>query len=216
MIFEAVVIAQSKNSFTVKQKDNGVVWTNVFLASLMLYSPAQNEYVLCTRSDGGTVYILGKIQGEWDDKYGLQLGNMTDNLTVTEDGVIRHIKGTNESIIDDVGCRLKFDKMEVEGLGWKITCEDGKLTIAMDPVGSEVIVDSPKITLASGTKGGIPTGSDYVSMINELKTIINALINLYNTHTHAVPGAVTSLVTTMQQTQTVTASPVQSTKVTSG
>jgi len=216
MIFEAVVKTQTQNYFTVQQRDNGVVWDDVRLASLILFNPLPEEYVLCMQSESGQTYIVGKIQGEWDDKYGYQLGNMTDNLTVTEDGVMRHLKGTNETTIDDDGLRAKYDKLEVEGLGWKITGEDGKLTITMDPVSGECIVDSPSIKLAGGTKGGLPTGSDYVSMINELKGIVNQLVAKYNMHVHAVPGVATSLVTTSLQSTTVTGSPVQSTKVTSG
>jgi hypothetical protein len=216
MTFEAVVINQSKNVFSVRQQDNGILHENVFLASYMLFCPAPSEYVLCTRSDQGNVYIVGKIQGEWDDKYGLQLGDMTDNLTVTENGVVRHIKGTNETIIDEDGLRSKFEKLEIEGLGWKITCEDKKITLYTDTATmGEVVIDSPKVTIAGGTGGGLPMGNNYMQMINELKTAINGLISLYNSHVHPAPGGTTSPTASLQSTS-VTGSPQQSSKVTCG
>lgn len=216
MTFEAVVIDQKKNVFSVRQQDNGILHENVFLASYMLFCPAPSEYVLCTRSDQGNVYIVGKIQGEWDDKYGYQIGDMTDNLTVTDNGTLRHIKGTNEFIVDEDGLRAKFDKFEIEGLGWKITCEDKKITLYTDPVTiGEVIVDSPKVTIAGGTGGGLPLGSNYMQLINELTAVVNGLISLYNAHVHPAPGGTTSPTASLQSA-TVTGSPQQSTKVTCG
>lgn len=217
MIFEGIIVDQQKNYFTVRQLNNGVLWKHVQLASLLLFNPMPNEYVLCMHSDFGNTYIIGKIQGEYDDKYGYQIGNMENNLTITTDGSLLHQAGISETIITPEGCKTFYPKIEIQGYGWKIIGEEGKITISAD-IQSSIHLDANKIQLSDGSGGGIPIGNDYVKIINEIKETVNTLINTFNTHVHTgvTTGPGSSGPPGTPATKTIISTPQQSSKISGG
>jgi hypothetical protein len=228
MIFEASVIDVQEATYTVKNVTNGKTYQNCKLCAMGVsdWCVSKDDYVLCTMSEYGQVYIMGEIKGRKASTEGIRLGDSdVDKLVVTQNATLIHVRDINTTMIDDTGLECFYKKATIKGFGTVIEINEDEISITVPgnvSGGSGIVITPTEIKLSGDASGGIPLGNEYTEMINDLKNVVNELINKYNLHGHqcVASGSPTtplntdpSFGATTKQNNTVRKSPAQSSKV---
>jgi hypothetical protein len=199
MIFEASVIDVQEATYTVKNVTNGKTYQNCKLCAMGVsdWCVSKDDYVLCTMSEYGQVYIMGEIKGRKASTEGIRLGDSdVDKLVVTQNATLIHVRDINTTMIDDTGLECFYKKATIKGFGTVIEINEDEISITVPgnvSGGSGIVITPTEIKLFGEEQGGILKGNDAQKQLDALADKLNAHINSYLGHGHTYFDPTTSV-----------------------
>lgn len=190
MIFEASVIDVQEATYTVKNVTNGKTYQNCRLCAMGVsdWCVSKDDYVLCTMSEYGQVYIMGEIKGRKASTEGIRLGESNvDKFVVTQNATMIHVRDLNTTLIDDEGLECFYKKATIKGFGTVIEIGEDAISITVPgnmSGGSGIVITPTEIKLFGDSQGGILKGNDAQQQLDAIGNKLNTLIDKYNTHGH--------------------------------
>jgi len=198
MIFEASVIDVQEATYTVKNVTNGKTYQNCRLCAMGVsdWCVSKDDYVLCTMSEYGQVYIMGEIKGRKASTEGIRLGESdVDKFVVTQNATMIHVRDLNTTLIDDTGLECFYKKATIKGFGTVIEIDEDQISITVPGNirgGSGIVITPTEIKLFGDAQGGILKGNDAQRQIDDIVTKLKTLTEHYLAHGHDYIPAVTA------------------------